>query len=312
LLVYKYLPPNRTSVLSDLEVGFTAPALFNDPFEVLPVFDSIMKEAEIEGFVSRELVEYHRGGEIEAILEKEIENARPLIEANRPDLLENDAQGLKEYLREFAEPLLDEFGPKVLGGLLGLTSPGVKENFIKSLFEKMNKWCRVLSLSSDCQNILMWSHYADSHRGFVVGFDSEHPFFDQRQSESDSIRKLKAVKYSLDRPVFSGFGENPDTKEVESFSDLVLQTKSKDWEYEQEWRMVLSSDGEQRAVGEGGQVSLVSIPAELIRRVIIGSKTKNETRALIKDSLESGPMDHVDLYHAELDSRQYRVCVDGI
>jgi len=27
----------------------------------------------------------------------------------------------------------------------------------------------------------MWSHYADSHRGFVLGFDESHDFFRERE-----------------------------------------------------------------------------------------------------------------------------------
>jgi hypothetical protein len=34
-----------------------------------------------------------------------------------------------------------------------------------------------LSLSKNRNNLLMWSHYCDSHRGFIVGFDSTDPFF---------------------------------------------------------------------------------------------------------------------------------------
>ncbi|EQM49643.1 hypothetical protein D051_4091 [Vibrio parahaemolyticus VPCR-2010] len=30
-----------------------------------------------------------------------------------------------------------------------------------------------LSLSKTNKNILMWSHYAQNHEGFVLGFDSE-------------------------------------------------------------------------------------------------------------------------------------------
>src|SRR5689334_12905182 len=35
----------------------------------------------------------------------------------------------------------------------------------------------ILSLSKIRNNLLMWAHYCDSHRGFVLGFDSTHTFF---------------------------------------------------------------------------------------------------------------------------------------
>ena len=35
----------------------------------------------------------------------------------------------------------------------------------------------VLSLSARSDSSVMWSHYADSHRGFLIGFSTEHEFF---------------------------------------------------------------------------------------------------------------------------------------
>src|SRR6266404_2239082 len=34
-----------------------------------------------------------------------------------------------------------------------------------------------LSLTRKENNLLMWSHYSDSHRGFLLGFESDDPFF---------------------------------------------------------------------------------------------------------------------------------------
>lgn len=36
----------------------------------------------------------------------------------------------------------------------------------------------IFCMSQVWDSILMWAHYADSHKGFVVGFDMSHPFFD--------------------------------------------------------------------------------------------------------------------------------------
>ena len=34
----------------------------------------------------------------------------------------------------------------------------------------------IFCMSQVWDSILMWAHYADSHKGFVVGFDMSHPF----------------------------------------------------------------------------------------------------------------------------------------
>ncbi|EPJ44297.1 MAG: hypothetical protein OFPII_35920 [Osedax symbiont Rs1] len=40
----------------------------------------------------------------------------------------------------------------------------------------------ILSMTERIDNLLMWSHYADSHTGFVIGFDPSHDFFDGTKS----------------------------------------------------------------------------------------------------------------------------------
>src|SRR6267154_4886364 len=57
----------------------------------------------------------------------------------------------------------------------------------------------VLSLSRTNNNLLMWAHYCDCHRGFVIGFDSANAFFQTRRFNAFSV--LAEVHYSDQRPV---------------------------------------------------------------------------------------------------------------
>ncbi|MFC6520321.1 DUF2971 domain-containing protein [Undibacterium arcticum] len=41
----------------------------------------------------------------------------------------------------------------------------------------------VMCLSEDKNNKLMWSHYADSHRGICIGFSTEYPPFPSKESD---------------------------------------------------------------------------------------------------------------------------------
>jgi hypothetical protein len=50
--------------------------------------------------------------------------------------------------------------------------------------KSMSRHFVLLSLSKVRNNLLMWSHYTDSHRGFVIGFDSNNPFFSPGQGSS--------------------------------------------------------------------------------------------------------------------------------
>jgi hypothetical protein len=75
-------------------------------------------------------------------------------------------------------------------------------------------------------NLLMWGHYADSHRGFCLEYSTaSDPLF----------QKAQKVCYSDTLPAFS-----IDGLKTGQFSEILklLLTKAKCWEYEQEWRLL--------------------------------------------------------------------------
>jgi hypothetical protein len=75
----------------------------------------------------------------------------------------------------------------------------------------------VLCFSRDWHNPVLWSHYADSHRGICLGF------------EVVDERHLKAVSYVSDRTPLQ-LPPTPETMEQLNF------TKYRDWSYEEELR----------------------------------------------------------------------------
>ena len=57
-------------------------------------------------------------------------------------------------------------------------------SYIDYLMTKFGVYC----LTEDCTNLLMWSHYADYHSGFCLGFDTNH------------IQNVFKIGYSTDYP----------------------------------------------------------------------------------------------------------------
>src|ERR1035438_5644436 len=90
----------------------------------------------------------------------------------------------------------------------------------------------ILSLSAINHSILMWSHYASGHTGFVIGFDSEREFFKQRDHEPEEIGQLLPVSYSSERVKVSCPPEDTDP------SPSFIFTKNEEWAYEKEWRIL--------------------------------------------------------------------------
>ena len=110
--------------------------------------------------------------------------------------------------------------------------PGDKEAFetfrdgILSLIQKMG----VCSFSAVSDNVLMWSHYADNHKGFSVEYDSR---------EGTKLRELAhKVTYTNEVPSLAAADFAPPNNE-KAFDALWL-TKAKCWEYEQEWRVMMN------------------------------------------------------------------------
>ncbi len=84
----------------------------------------------------------------------------------------------------------------------------------------------VISFAQRWDSILMWSHYANNHRGFCVGFNrhkfEESKLFDTAGSVNytDSYPKIDPLKQSSLDDVFS-----------------KTHTKSSEWNYEKEYRL---------------------------------------------------------------------------
>ena len=114
----------------------------------------------------------------------------------------------------------------------------------------------IISFTEDYNNPLMWAHYADEHRGFVVEFDFDEPFFmdsindlDGRSSRfgknhlGDVFEFPEKVDYRREMPDFSRaeLSAPDDMSEFhwKKFNRTILFTKSNDWIYEKEQRSVV-------------------------------------------------------------------------
>ena len=91
----------------------------------------------------------------------------------------------------------------------------------------------VVCLSKNALNIPMWSHYADFHRGLVLEF--RIPIMGKREDVQFATDRLlpHPVIYTPDRPHIRIGTEHP--KEL---VEKVALTKSIDWRYEEEERVI--------------------------------------------------------------------------
>lgn len=110
-------------------------------------------------------------------------------------------------------------------------------------------------------NILMWAHCSDNHKGFCLEFDGQGEFF----------QRALPVKYSKVLPTYNilehTLGE--PHRHADKFADLLL-TKAEDWRYENEWRIVFTP--------EHGGFGIHTFPEKLLTGVILGFQISNENR----------------------------------
>lgn len=114
-------------------------------------------------------------------------------------------------------------------------------NIIKSAIEKFQfvfdeytSKMGITCFSERCDSLLMWAHYSDSSRGICVEYDI---------MDMNNQKKYTPIPviYSNNKVIFDSL--NLETVEGDAIRLLInsLTTKSLDWNYEHEWRIVFDN-----------------------------------------------------------------------
>jgi len=161
-----------------------------------------------------------------------------------------------------------------------LLRPAIKD----TLIDGHTKTIVVLSLAETCDSLRMWAHYADAHRGVALGFDTETQILEWSEQQ-----RLQRVSYSKTRPSRALWEDVTN--------DDLLFTKSHEWSYEHEWRLVESHyNADDSGVIEPGHENRpihysFRFKSESLRRVIIGCRASTEVideiEALVSEKYEN-------------------------
>jgi Protein of unknown function (DUF2971) len=125
------------------------------------------------------------------------------------------------------------------------------------------RW-RVLSLSADARNHLMWSHYADGHKGVALVFDASH-------GEFALAYKVSYVPQRQPMEI--------TTQDQSVILKNTLLTKLDTWDYEKEFRCIAPEVPERGALHVDNQF-LRFAPPRLVG-IISGAKLSPENEAEI-------------------------------
>ena len=124
----------------------------------------------------------------------------------------------------------------------------------------------ILSLSELPDHPLMWAHYADSHRGVCLEFEVVE-FVKSLDDPRGFFGPAQPIVYSDHRPVVF----DPNAMEEENVKRVLL-TKSEDWSYEKEFRII------NHEIGKGEY----SFSKELLTGIIFGYRTPEAVREQVR------------------------------
>jgi hypothetical protein len=148
-------------------------------------------------------------------------------------------------------------------------------------YESVRQWLAIYAVSGTGTSALMWSLYADSHRGVCIGF----------ASDVDIFAKAQSVAYSRARHTVDPVHDSDEQRLVNS-----LLLKSADWKYEKEWRFIEYERGP----------GVHHFESPVIREIILGSRISATDEYRVLDwvnQLETKP--HV--YHATISPDHFKI-----
>jgi hypothetical protein len=145
----------------------------------------------------------------------------------------------------------------------------------------------ILCMSEVNNNILMWSHYSNGHRGLCLQFDKERM---ERQFH------LERVRYRTLYPSFQEFLALVDANEM----GKLLTFKSQYWEYEAEWRAIHNIRRQSARV--------IQLKEGILTGIILGCQVGAKDRARIERWI-GGKQGTMQLYQSRRNRNSYGVRV---
>ncbi len=266
-VIYKYLPIERLSYLEDELLRITQPGDLNDPFECLPSPPSI-----------------------EVFTNSLIEIRKTYINSI------NKGQYSAEEKTCLIEKLFFDINSSIRA--VKTNKPNnLREVLYKRAINTINNSMGIISLSKRWDSTLMWSHYTNSHKGFCVGFDTSTDYFKLYEKFSNDDKIYLPVIYSNNRIKI------PINKQGDEIDVNVVLTKSTDWEYEQEKRLIIPLKQAHAKIKKSPfDIYLYKMPHHLIKEIIVGANIENENLSIIQKFCV---LKDIELYHSKLSETKF-------
>ncbi|RSE30108.1 DUF2971 domain-containing protein [Acinetobacter junii] len=100
------------------------------------------------------------------------------------------------------------------------------KSFTKDRIQNTLNNVAILSLTRNPLNSLMWAHYGDEHKGFVIGYEVETPFFKCKESNLIPVHKGSVI-YMIDHLFLNKdtiWSYEEEVRIVKRISSVIMET----------------------------------------------------------------------------------------
>lgn len=259
---------NISNLKKDI-VWLSSPFNFNDPYEFSAKIDL------------DEVLKRSYDDKINVFLDSIFKN---FFNDKEKSAIQDDSRSYDEIVLELisngkiTQAQLDDFEDRYLGVL----KQSIANEDIKKLF-------KVSSFSEYNDLLLMWSHYAHNHTGFCIEYDIKSLSIDHPLTKS-----LYPVVYSKEFVDITEYYLYKTQNRNLDYLLPVMIKKSLEWEYEQEWRLIVIDDTE---IG-------IEFPMPKPKAIYLGSKFEPNNLADIYTFCSTN---NIDLYQMKLDNSEYKL-----
>lgn len=171
-----------------------------------------------------------------------------------------------------------------------LEDPADAARTISEAYQRAIREMGILCLSGINDNILMWSHYSDFHKGVCLRFDISKDLetfcFPLKVIYNNEYIKLNFIQSYL-----------RNDQDIH----IALWHKSKDWEYENEYRVINS-------VAHG----LKTFKKDALTGIIFGCQCSDKDRKKIKEKMRRVSYPNIVLMEAVKSKSQYKLEINTL
>lgn len=273
MILCKYVKDDGIDIIKKLRIKASDPNAFNDPFELS------LAVGEFKSKLLKRAIDNPQW--VDGVLERQAQLGRHV---DKKKVLQNIDNLHKNpiLLKEKSEDLREKT---------------VKH--IKEFKEVFSRFFRIICFSDSSkvsfhEEILLWSHYAQGHKGIRIWVETDDICCD------GLLRSVKCSdkRYAVNWDAF----DDKYSRMLEDYTECIF-CKSIAWEYEKEHRLLVKV---QECVEEEGN-KYVKISPKAIRRVDFGVDCPQNMKKDVIHALNEVKCSHVEKKEADIDPVEFKM-----